>query len=105
MGSPFSLNRTPFSFQTLTHTRPHTLPQHLQSVTPFASDADGGIDQVVQIPIVCRSAQVPSALDPVPHACQGASHVSETAYDARHRILGVNLVLQIDEALVLHRDE
>jgi len=39
------------------------------------------------------------------HACQDASHTSEAGDHPRHRIVGMNLILQIDEALVLHCDE
>jgi hypothetical protein len=40
-----------------------------------------------------------------PHACQDASHISEAGDNARHRIVGMNLVFQIDEARVLRRDK
>src|SRR5271156_5617047 len=39
------------------------------------------------------------------HACQDASHISEARDNARHRIVGMNLVLQIDEALVVRCNE
>src|ERR1017187_9737832 len=39
------------------------------------------------------------------HACQDASHVDKTADNTRHRIIGMDLVLQIDEASVIRRDE
>src|SRR6266436_5668562 len=39
----------------------------------------------------------------VPQACQDASHIGKAADNARHRIVGMNLILQIDEALVLYR--
>src|SRR6266436_5312806 len=39
----------------------------------------------------------------VPQACQDASHIGKAADNARHRIVGMNLILQIDEALVLCR--
>src|SRR5580658_2915465 len=46
-----------------------------------------------------------SALARESHAGQDASHISEAGDHARHRIVGMNLILQIDEALVLDRDE
>src|SRR6266446_4379722 len=39
----------------------------------------------------------------VPQACQDASHIGKAADNARHRIVGMNLILQIDEALVPYR--
>src|SRR6266436_3624984 len=39
------------------------------------------------------------------HARQYASHISEAGDHARHRIVGMNLILKIDEALVPSRDE
>src|ERR1700723_2260643 len=37
-------------------------------------------------------------------ARQDASHISKAADNAGHGIVGVDFVLQVDEALVLHRD-
>src|SRR5580704_4244840 len=39
------------------------------------------------------------------HARQEASHIGEAGDHARHRIVGMNLILQIDEALVFCCDE
>src|SRR6266478_4412234 len=39
------------------------------------------------------------------HARQYASHISEAGGHARHRIVGMNLIFQIDQALVPCRDE
>src|SRR5438552_2977868 len=46
-----------------------------------------------------------SALARESHARQYASHISEAGDHARHRIVGMNLILKIDEALVPSRDE
>src|SRR5437899_7866462 len=46
-----------------------------------------------------------SALARESHARQDASHISEAGDHARHRIVGMNLIFQIDEALVPCRDE
>src|SRR5271165_1705571 len=40
-----------------------------------------------------------------PHACQDATHIGKAADHSRHRIVGMNLIFQIDEAPVLCRDE
>ena len=36
-----------------------------------------------------------SAPDHIPHACQNTSQIRETADNARHRIVGMDLILQI----------
>src|SRR6476660_2436647 len=41
----------------------------------------------------------------VSQACQNALHIGKATDNARHRIVGMNLKLQIDEALVLYGDE
>src|SRR5713226_8950633 len=46
-----------------------------------------------------------SALARESHARQYASHISEAGDHARHRLVGMNLILQIHKALVLRRDE
>src|SRR5271169_5177022 len=56
----------------------------------------------------CRSESyelLSSALARESHACQDASHIREAGDHARHRIVGMNLILQIDVALVLSCDE
>src|ERR1700734_4471012 len=40
-----------------------------------------------------------------PHPRQDASHISEAGNNAWHRILGTNLILQIDEAWILYCNE
>src|ERR1700674_187108 len=56
---------------------------------------------------ICSARKPPnaSALPRIPQARQDASHISKAADNSRHRIVGMNLILQIDEALVLHRDK
>ena len=39
------------------------------------------------------------------HACQHTAHISEAGDHARHRIIGVNLILQINKARVFYCDE
>src|SRR6266849_10967185 len=46
-----------------------------------------------------------SALPRVPQTLQDTSHISKAADNPRHRIVGMNLILQIDEALVSHRNK
>src|SRR5713226_5046800 len=46
-----------------------------------------------------------SVLARISQTCQYAPHISKAADNARHRILGMNLILQIDEALVPHGDQ
>src|SRR5689334_18667049 len=46
-----------------------------------------------------------SALPRVPQTRQDASHISKAAANPGHRIVGMNLILQIDEALVSHRNK
>src|SRR6266481_4777444 len=46
-----------------------------------------------------------SALSRVPQTLQDASHISKAADNPSHRIVGMNLILQIDEALVSHRNK
>src|SRR5208282_2970162 len=46
-----------------------------------------------------------SALARESHACQDASYIGDAGDHARHRVVGMNLILQIDEALVFRGDE
>jgi hypothetical protein len=41
---------------------------------------------------------------PVPHTCQDSSHVGKTADDARHGVIGMDFVFEIDEALIVCGD-
>src|ERR1700733_3657911 len=52
-----------------------------------------------------RSAMPTSVLDRIPHAGQDTSHIGETADNARHRIVGMDFILQIHKALILYRGE
>src|SRR5258708_6017096 len=44
-------------------------------------------------------------MDCIPHAGKHAAHIGEAAGHAGHRVVGVNLVLKVDEALVPIGDE
>src|SRR6202140_3793246 len=44
-------------------------------------------------------------MDCIPHARKHAAHIGEAAGHAGHRVVGVDLVLQVDEAFVLIGDE
>src|ERR1700722_8434035 len=46
-----------------------------------------------------------SGMDCIPHAHKHAAHIGEAAGHAGHRVVGVDLVLKVDEAFVLIGDE
>ena len=52
------------------------------------------------VPVPARSRRCPKLL---PHAGEHASHIGNALDNAGHRIVGVNLILEIDEPLILDR--
>src|SRR5580704_843564 len=44
-----------------------------------------------------------SAQAHMPKVCQNPAHIDKAADNTQHRIVGMNFILQIDEALVLYR--
>src|SRR6266446_9030453 len=77
------------------HTPPTTFSTHRSDPSVFP----------LRMPDCSGRPPNPSALPRVPQARQDASHISKAADNPRHRIVGMNLILQINEALVSHRDK
>src|SRR6202453_3301494 len=66
------------------------------AATPAAPPTNSRLD---------RSLNCDSDMDCIPHTRKHAAHIGEAPGHAGHRVVGVDLVLQVDEAFVLNGDE